>query len=222
MFLLKCRSNSPARERTHRTVVQQAERRLITAESGAAYVEFLIAFFPILILFVGLLQLQLVYLTSLFVQRAAFAGARAAAVYIPQPNPEDGRITHEITKTALTAVEQAVLLSVAPVMLRGWLSDLPFVTFPASPDPRSDAERESFEDGTNMVRVRVYAFYVCHLPPVDTIMCRNIDGKRRILLWADGAFPYQRAEYQRDIEKDNNEDDDARDFEGPRPRGGGG
>jgi hypothetical protein len=220
MFLVKCRRSSPATERTHRTVIQRAERRLITAESGAAYVEFLIAFFPVLILFVGTLQLQLVYLTSLFVSRAAFAGARAAAVFIPQPNETDGRITHEITQQAQVAVEQAVLLAVAPVMLRGWLSDLPFVTFPASPDPRSDAERTSFEDGTSMVRVRVYAFYVCHLPPVDTIMCRNIEGKRVILLWADGAFPYQRAEYQRDIEKNENEDENARDFDGPRPRGG--
>jgi hypothetical protein len=222
MFLLKCRRNSPVRERTHRTVVQQAERRLITAESGAAYVEFLIAFFPVLILFVGTLQLQLVYLTSLFVSRAAFAGARAAAVFIPQPNEADGRITHEITKQAQVAVEQAVLLAVAPVMLRGWLSDRPFVSFPASPDPKSDAERTSFEDGTSMVRVRVYAFYVCHLPPVDTIMCRNIEGKRMIFLWADGAFPYQRAEYQRDLDNGKDDDKDAREFEGPRPRGAGG
>ena len=78
---------------------------ILTAQDGAAYVEFLIAFFPILLLFVGLLQLQVVYVTRLFVSRAAFAAARAepirafrespsteirAAAWLPPPVADEG------------------------------------------------------------------------------------------------------------------------------------
>lgn len=177
-------------------------RRLVAASDGAVYVEFLIAFFPILILFVGLLQLQVVFLTRLFVSRAAFAAARAAAVYIPRPD-EQGKVTHRISDQALGAVDDAVLLAAAPVLLRGWLGELPYVTFPASADSKSDVERTSFDDGgSNMVRVRLFATYVCHMPPLDLLMCQSYQGRRVLFLTAEAAFPYQRADYQYDVEKE--------------------
>lgn len=176
-------------------------RRLARASEGVAYVEFLIAFFPILILFAGLFQLQLVFLTRLFVSRAAFAAARAAAVYIPQPD-EQGHVTHHISDAARDAVSDAVLLATAPVLLRGWLAEPPYVTFPDSAGPRSDSERTRFEDGANMVRVRLISSYVCHVPPTDLLMCGgSAEGRRVIPITAEAAFPYQRADYQYDVEQ---------------------
>lgn len=175
--------------------------RLVGDCSGAAYVEFLIAFFPILLLFVGLLQLQLAYLTQFFVTRAAFAAARAAAVYIAQPDA-DGHVTHELTDETRAAVDDAVLLGVAPVLLRGWLGELPFVMFPDSTDPNSTSERTSFAEGSEMVRVRLFAAYVCHLPPLDLVMCEAQGGRRVMFLSSEATFPYQRASYQYDVEKE--------------------
>jgi hypothetical protein len=194
------------------------ERRLLVDCHGAAYVEFLIAFFPILLLFVGLLQLQLANLTQLFVTRAAFAAARAAAVYIPQPD-DQGHVSHEISAQARAAIDDAVLLAVAPVMLRGWLGELPLVTLPASNDPSATTQRTSFADGPDMVRVRLLATYVCHLPPVDFFMCRAAGGRRLLLLSAEATFPYQRASYQYDAEQDPKQKrpDRAPRGRGPRP-----
>lgn len=177
-------------------------QRLRVDQRGAAYVEFLVAFFPILLLFVGLLQLQLAYLTQLFVTRAAFAAARAAAVYVPQPDAE-GRVSHEISEQARAAVDDAVLWAVAPVLLRGWLGELPITTFPDSTDRRSTGERTSFADGPDMVRVRVFASYVCHMPPLDLVMCREADGQRLIFLSSEATFPYQRASYQHDVDQES-------------------
>lgn len=176
-------------------------RRLRADCRGAAYVEFLIAFFPILLLFVGTLQLQLAYLTQFFVTRAAFAAARAAAVYIPQPDAE-GRVTHELSDQARAKVDDAVLLAVAPVMLRGWLGELPFVTFPDSTEPTATSERTSFAEGPDMVRVRLFATYVCHLPPLDLVMCDAHEGRRIMFLSSEATFPYQRASYQYDVEEE--------------------
>jgi len=167
---------------------------------GAAYVEFLIAFFPILLLFVGILQLQLAYLTQFFVTRAAFAAARAAAVYIPRPD-EDGHVSNELSDQARAVVDEATMLAVTPVLLRGWLRELPIVTFPDSNDPNTTGERTSFAEGPDMVRVRVFASYVCHLPPLDFVMCKSVEGQRIIFLSSEATFPYQRASYQYDVEE---------------------
>jgi len=179
---------------------------LVAASEGAVYVEFLIAFFPVLILFVGLLQLQAVFLTRLFVSRAAFAAARAAAVYVPRPD-EQGKVTHEISDQARTAVDDAVMLAAAPVLLRGWLGEVPYVFFPSSADSAPKSERTSFSDEkANMVRVRLLSTYVCHMPPLDLLMCQPYQGRRVIFLSAQASFPYQRADYQYDVEKQQSAD----------------
>jgi hypothetical protein len=179
---------------------------LAAATEGAVYVEFLIAFFPILILFVGLLQLQAVFLTRLFVSRAAFAAARAAAVYVPRPD-EQGKVTHEISEQARAAVDDAVMLAAAPVLLRGWLGELPYVSFPSSADSSANSERTSFGDEkASMVRARLLATYVCHMPPLDLLMCQSYQGRRVIFLSAQASFPYQRADYQYDVEKPQSAD----------------
>lgn len=66
-------------------------RELARDEGGAVYVEFLIAFFPIFILVLGLVQMALMYTAHLVVQHAASTAARAAIVVLPDdPARYDG------------------------------------------------------------------------------------------------------------------------------------
>jgi len=51
-------------------------------QEGAAYVEFLIAFIPLFIMFLGMVQMSLMYAGDLVVQHAASRAARAAVVVI--------------------------------------------------------------------------------------------------------------------------------------------
>lgn len=62
--------------------VDRARRR----REGAVYVEFLIAFPPVLIFFLCLVQLSMIYVGKLSVQHASYRAARAAIVVLPD-NP---------------------------------------------------------------------------------------------------------------------------------------
>lgn len=57
-------------------------RALLGAPSGAVYVEFLLAFFPVLLTFLGLIQLSSILCARLVVQHAASRAARAAVVVL--------------------------------------------------------------------------------------------------------------------------------------------
>lgn len=61
------------------------------SEAGVVYVEFLLAFMPVFILFVGMVQLALLQAGRLIVQETAREAARAAAVILPDdPARYDG------------------------------------------------------------------------------------------------------------------------------------
>lgn len=65
--------------------------RLMSERRGAAYVEFLIAFIPLFIMFLGMVQMCLMYAGDLVVQHAATTAARAAVVVIDDdPAKYDG------------------------------------------------------------------------------------------------------------------------------------
>ena len=67
-------------------------------EEGAAYVEFLIAFLPFFILFLGMVQMALMFAADLVVQHAASRAARAAVVILDDdPVRYDGAARREIT-----------------------------------------------------------------------------------------------------------------------------
>lgn len=56
---------------------------LAKCESGAIYVEFLIAFFPVFIMVLGIIQISLMYTAHVVVQHSASTAVRAAIVVIP-------------------------------------------------------------------------------------------------------------------------------------------
>jgi len=66
-------------------------------QEGAAYVEFLIAFVPLFIMFLGMIQMSLMYAGDLVVQHAASRAARAAVVVIDDdPARYEGAARREV------------------------------------------------------------------------------------------------------------------------------
>jgi len=65
---------------------------VIRDQGGAAYVEFLISFMPLFFMFMGMVQMALMYAGDLVVQHAASRAARAAAVVLDDdPERYDGQ-----------------------------------------------------------------------------------------------------------------------------------
>lgn len=70
---------------------------LLKDDRGAAYAEFLIAFPPILLLFLAIMQLTLLYVGKLAVRHAATRAARAAIVVLPDdPEHYDGADVNQV------------------------------------------------------------------------------------------------------------------------------
>lgn len=66
-------------------------QRLMTHTTGAIYVEFLMVFFPIFLIFLTLIQLSLMDVAQMVLEHAAFRGARAASVVLDDdPKHYDG------------------------------------------------------------------------------------------------------------------------------------
>lgn len=87
------------------------QRNLLTDTGGAAYVEFLITFIPIFLMFLGMVQMALMFAGGLAVQRAASAAARAAMVVLdddPRHYGGEDRMTVEGTGGTPSA-ESAIL-----------------------------------------------------------------------------------------------------------------
>jgi len=71
-----------------------------SGQEGAAYVEFLIAFLPFFILFLGMVQMSLMYAGDLVVQHAASRAARAAVVVLDDdPQYYDDAARRQVTSS---------------------------------------------------------------------------------------------------------------------------
>lgn len=78
-------------------------------ESGAAYVEFLISFIPVFIMFLGMLQGALMYGANLVVTHSANRAARAAIVVLPDAEDEyDGEQQNRVDFTAESESDDGV------------------------------------------------------------------------------------------------------------------
>ena len=67
---------------------RRPRRDLLRDTSGATYVEFIMAFIPLFIMFLGMLQAALLYSANLVVTHAANTAARAAIVVLPDDPAE--------------------------------------------------------------------------------------------------------------------------------------
>jgi hypothetical protein len=179
--------------------------RVARDRRGAVYVELLVAFLPVFVTFLCLLQLGLVFSSKLLVDHAAVQGARTAAVVFgdePGPYGESAGDTNALTKNRRQAVRNAVLLSVAPLILDGSVTRVD-VRFPANDDAmRKDRPEDTRihpmqPTGTGMMKVIVEVDLVCKIAFANTLVCgRSPDGRLRVRTTsAESEFPYQGASY---------------------------
>lgn len=168
---------------------------------GAVYVEFLIAFMPLLILFMCLWQMSRMYTTSLAVQHAAVLAARSGAVvFADDPASYGGEAVGQVTTKRKQAVEGAALIPLSPFILDGSLVSVD-VTYPSQPG--GSGERSSFNPSdpttsddsarVDFVRVRVATTFRCRIPLADRIACDPVTRTRTIT--REAAYPYQGASY---------------------------
>jgi hypothetical protein len=170
---------------------------------GAVYVEFLIAFMPVFVFFLCLLQLALVFSAKLLVEHAATEGARAAAVVFGDeagPYNEPSPQVNASSKERRRAVRSAVLIALAPMILDDTVGSVG--VFYPEPDsaggkttPVDSPIRERM--GNGMIRVRVEAAIVCKIAIANIIACDPLGNSalRVKMVPAESVFPYQGANY---------------------------
>ena len=162
-------------------------KRLRQDTRAAIYVEFLIAFLPMFIFFMCLLQMAGIHVAKLDALHAAETGVRAAIVVLPDDPAQYGNVTvgsidgkrrDDIVKAAslpLTAVR-----SIAGIK----------VTFPTSAGGDDDRSQVGRDD---LVRVKVSVIYRCTIPIAKYFVCDAGSTTRK--LTAEAALPNQGADY---------------------------
>ncbi len=90
-------------------MINAKRERLLPDERGAAYVEFLIAFIPLFIMFLGMVQMSLMYAGDLVVQHAASRAARAAVVVLDDdPQYYDGEPRMTVARFGFSSSEEGL------------------------------------------------------------------------------------------------------------------
>lgn len=184
-------------------------------DRGAVFVEFLIAFMPVYVFFLCLVQLSLLFTVRLATEHAAVNAARAAAVVIgDDPQRYGGERMHEIIEgrgERYAAVHNAALLTLAPFVLNGTVLGVD-VLFPPPDKPGADGRKGPLHFlpmGTHdveKVRVRVEVDTACRIGFANRVTCPLLSlGSRprlhvqldlpTILVRAEAVYPYQGARY---------------------------
>jgi hypothetical protein len=184
-------------------------RRFWRDRRGAVFVEFLIAFLPVQVFFLCLIQSAILYSVRLLTEHAAVNGARAAAVVIGDNRafyaneventlPERGRRRDD--------VEDAVKLTLAPMILNGLIQSVEVMY----PDPaqtngpnRPGAIRFNpmGPQSVEKVRIRVQVESACRIGFASMIVCPSLAAELTGFLVptrtvrAEAIFPYQGASY---------------------------
>ena len=155
--------------------------------------EFLVAFLPLLGLFMCVLQLSLVHVAQLVTLHAAACAARAAVVVLPDdPRHYAGVPVGRPAAERLSAIERAAAIPLGATS--GAIAGV------VSHRVRLDAGRESRAGQAfgpdDLVRVRIEAEYECGLPLASRIVCSYRSG--RITLAGEATLPNHGARYPYD------------------------
>lgn len=181
---------------------------------GAVYVEFLIAFLPVYVFFLGLIQIGLLFTARLITEHAATNAARAAAVVIGDDNddvhdygdeakhkfdPED----NDAKRTK--AVRNAAIISLMPLILNGVAQNIE-VLYPDEPGGEGQPGTVEYaplsQYTVDKVRVRVEVDAMCQIALINRIACDtlHVGGlssffvlTRRVV--AEAVYPYQGVKY---------------------------
>ena len=175
-------------------------RRLANDMQGVVMLEFLLAFVPVLLLFLGAVQLTLLSVAELVVQHAAIAGARSAAVVL---DDDPARYENEARGDLLGARGQTITRAVQhPLSALGPTANAFEVTTVTFPVAAGSAELAiDFAADSETVTVRVTHLARCSVPLARTF-CELItlpDGvikDRFERLQAEATMPRFRARYR--------------------------
>jgi hypothetical protein len=182
---------------------------------GAVFVEFLIAFMPVYVFFLCLIQLSLLFSVKLVTEHAAVNAARAAAVVIgDEPRRYGGERLHQLSEgrgERFKAIKAAALLTLAPLILNGTVQGVD-VLFPPAEKPGADGRRGALRFSpmgardVEKVRVRLEVDTACRIGFANRITCPLLGAlaQRRvhvrfdmpsIVVRAEAVYPYQGARY---------------------------
>jgi hypothetical protein len=160
---------------------------LVRDARGAIYVEFLIAFMPILTMFLGIVQIADLHQARLIVSHAAMVGARAAVVVIP----DDGQFYENSQPGTVDGKRKQAIVKAVSIPLRASRSITELrVTFPTTAGGSDDKTTYGRDD---LVRVKVEARYQCRVPLVNRMVCPDKSSTRTMT--AEAALPNNGADY---------------------------
>jgi hypothetical protein len=177
----------------------------VRSTQGAVFVEFLIAFLPVYVFFLCLLQLALLVSVKLVTEHAAASAARAAAVVLgDDPKLYRGTKPHEFKEPKLLraqnprykAVKSAAVLALLPLIANGTVQMVSVVFAP--PEEPGGEERSKVklapmgDQEVEKVRVRVDVTTQCRISFANYLMCGLL---RTMSLSAEAIYPYQGAYY---------------------------
>ena len=153
------------------------------------YVEFLIAFLPVYVFFLCLLQLALLFSARLILEHAALNTARAAAVVMgddPKRYGDDDQDKHKMTEDGERRkdIRKAAIISLTPLILTGLIQEVK-VEFPESdkpfgPDRTGTIEFKPITDETadktavEKIRVRLEVTALCKIGFANRIACPGL------------------------------------------------
>lgn len=182
---------------------------------GVVFVEFLIAFLPVYTFFLCLIQLALLFAVRLVTEHAAVDAARAAAVVIgDDPKLYNREPINRLTvkgSARYEVVRNAALLSMAPLILNGFVHDVN-VVFPPEDRPGGPGRtgtlgfRPMNDSQVSKVRVRVEVEAECRIGIANRIACPTsfnfthaTDAVKLAIpmrsVKAEAVYPYQGARY---------------------------
>lgn len=160
--------------------------RRMTDARGAIYVEFLIAFMPVFVMFLGLVQLADLHQASVIVGHSAIMAARSAVVVLHDDPQYYGNA--EIGKPTGQRLDDIKRAAMTPLLASRSITQYK-VNLPASAGG-SDTKSEFTRD--ELVRVRVQAQFHCRVPLVGTLVCGSKSMKT---LAAEAALPNHGVSY---------------------------
>ncbi|XYH94745.1 TadE/TadG family type IV pilus assembly protein [Sorangium sp. So ce1128] len=140
--------------------------RLYRDIEGAVYVEFLIAFLPLFVVFMALCQLAYVQAAHIVVQHAAVMATRAAIVVLP-----DDPAYYDTPVNSATGKRLADIRRAAASPLRAVAS---------SPDFELELPLGDAPERDSLVQVNIQLSYQCDVPIGKLLICDPLSGKKKL------------------------------------------
>jgi hypothetical protein len=171
-----------------RDVSDNATRGALGDERGVVYVEFLIAFFPIFLMFLAICQFALLAAADSVVQHAAFLAARSAITVLEdKPSRFDNAPRGDLLKGDPKKVEGLdEMLKVVGIGTSTSFKDVASLRRAATHS--SNMTLDDFQPGARMVPVRSAAYMaLVPLAPSEGVAAPNSDSVARALVSPAGA-----------------------------------